>query len=134
MSGLRLDWNPGKFKAALTADLVANAEIVGEFVEAEARRRLLALPDIELGVRVVDGQRMLGRGANYRKYVATLLDNEVEQDGSNVEIRVGVRSGKGGSHHGLYIEMGSRTNPPSPFLRPAVYENAAKIVLLLSGK
>lgn len=131
---MRLDWNPKKFKQALTAELLANAEIVGKFVETDARRRLLALPDLAGDVRVINGVRYLGRGATYRRYVASLMGNEVEADSRGVTIRVGVRPGRGGSHHGLYIEMGSRTNSPSPFLRPAVFENARKIVALLAGR
>lgn len=135
---IRLDWNAGKFKQTLVAALVANAELVGEFVEAEARRRLLAFTDLAVTVpgratpRNPQGNYV--GGGPYRAYVAGLLANDVQADAKGVTIRVGVRPGRGGSHHGLYIELGSRTAPARPFLRPAVFENAARIIQVLAGK
>lgn len=118
---MKLDWHPEKLKRALTGELVSNAELVGKFVETDARRRLAAITDPDWG-------------AAYRGYVAGLMGNEVEADGRGVTIRVGVRAGRRGTHHGLYIELGSKTAAPHPFLRPAVFENAAKIVQLLAGR
>lgn len=121
MSDGELKWRPQEFKNEVARNLLANAELVGKFVETEARRRLLAITDPDWG-------------EVYRGYVARLIGNEVETDSKGVTIRVGVRPGKSGSHHGLYIELGSKTAAAHPFLRPAVYENAGKIISLLAGK
>lgn len=118
---MTLRWDASGFKAKLTGELMANAEIVGEFVESEARKRLLGIQDPDWG-------------AAYRGYVARLMDNEVVREGNGITIRVGVGRGRSGSHHGLYIELGSRTAAAHPFLRPSVIENAAKIVALLGGQ
>jgi hypothetical protein len=119
---MSLNWEPGKFKAELVKQLVANGEIAGKFVEEEARRRLLDIQDPEWG-------------AGYRaEVVARLLTSTVEQDGNEVVITVGVAEGSGGRHHGFYIELGSSTAPAHPFLRPAVFENGPQIVALLEGK
>lgn len=121
-----LTWKPDAFKKALLAELVSNAEIVGKFVEEDARRRVLAIPEPAWG-------------AGHRKYVARLLTNVVEQERNAVVIKIGLPPGKktksGTTRHlGFYIEMGSKTAPAHPYLRPAVYQNAAKIVALLEGK
>jgi hypothetical protein len=115
-------WEPAKFKAQLINELAANGEIVGKFVEEEARRRLLDIQEPDWG-------------AGYRQeVVARLLTNTVEKEANAVVINVGVAVGPSGQHHGLYIELGSSTAPAHPFLRPAVFENGAQIVALLSGK
>lgn len=119
---MSLTWNPDKFKAQLLNDLVANGEIVGKFVEGEARRRLLDIQEPEWGT------------AYRSQIVSNLLTNTVEKDGEAVVISVGVAVGPSGQHHGLYIELGSSTAPAHPFIRPAVFENAGRIVALLSGK
>ena len=110
------------FKQALLNELAANGEIVGEFVEAEARRRLLDIKDPAWG----QGYR--------EQIVSRLLTNQVETKSNEVVITVGVAKGKGGSHHGYYIELGSKTAAAHPFLRPAVFDNGKKIVQLLSGR
>jgi hypothetical protein len=117
-----LTWKPDAFKKKLVAELAENGEIVGKFVETEARRRLLAISDPKWGE------------AYRSQIVSRLLTYEVETTSQAVEIRVGVRKSSSGTHHGFYIEMGSRTAPAHPFLRPSVFGNARKIVALLSGK
>jgi hypothetical protein len=117
-----LTWKPDAFKKKLVAELAENGEIVGKFVETEARHRLLAISDPKWGE------------AYRSKLVARLLTYEVMTSAKEVTINVGVRTSSSGSHHGFYIEMGSKTAPSHPFLRPAVFQNAAKIVALLSGK
>jgi HK97 gp10 family phage protein len=122
MSDIKIDWDPGAFKKVLIQDLTKNGEIVGEFVESDARRRLLAISD-----------PAWGRG--YREgVVSRLLTNQVEAKNNEVKITVGVEKSKSGSHHGFYIELGSSTAPAHPFLRPAVFQNAKEIISLLEGK
>lgn len=117
-----INWDQEAFKAIVVDHLVQNGEIVGEFVESDARRRLLMIQDPTWG-------------RNYREQVvARLLDNMIETGQNEVIITVGVRKSKSGSHHGFYIELGSKTAAANPFLRPAVFDNAKKIVALLEGK
>lgn len=117
-----LTWKPDSFKKKLVAELVENAEIVGKFVEQDARKRLLAISDPRWGE------------AYRSKLIARLLTYEVMTSAMTVTINVGVRTSSSGSHHGFYIEMGSQTAPAHPFLRPAVFQNGKRIVALLSGK
>ena len=121
-AGYTLTWKPDELTKKISRELVANAEIVGKFVETDARRRLLAINDPKWG-------------AKYRsQVVARLLTYEVETKPKEVIIKVGVRASGSGRHHGFFIEFGSRTAPAHPFLRPSVYENAQRIISLLSGK
>lgn len=112
--------------------LVENGEIVGKFVEDDARRRLVAIRDPDWGE------------AYRRQVVGRLLTNVVEKTRTGVVIWVGVRQGAKGRDHGLWIELGTRStvvngkrrpgHPAHPYLRPAVFENARKILALLEGK
>lgn len=119
-------WTPEAVRAAALADLEANAEIVGEFVETEARRRLDAIqkPDN-------------WKAVNYRRFLSKwMLTHTVETTAKEIVIRVGMRrrSETGGDHHGFYIETGSRKAPAHPYLRPAVFDNGDQIVTLLAGE
>lgn len=127
-------WNPEALKRQVMDGLVANGEIAGKFVESEARRRLLA----------VDTPAW---GAGYRRYIANyMLASLVEREPNAVVIWVGVKRGPKGEQHGLWIELGTATiprrgstpprpgHPAHPYLRPAVFDNAPQIVLLLAGK
>ena len=127
-------WKPEDVKRAVKAQLVANGEIAGKFVETDARRRLTAITVPEWGEK-------------YRNMVVgRLLTSFVEEEAQAVVIWVGVRKGPKGSQHGLWIEVGTRGvrgtpgkpgrpgHPAHPFLRPAVFENARKILALLAGK
>jgi hypothetical protein len=108
-------------KAVIRQRLLENAEIVGKFVEEEARRRLLEITDPEWGQ------------AYREQVVSRLLTNQVTATKDEIEILVGVAKSGKGEHHGYYIELGSSTAPAHPFLRPAVFENADRIVEMLTG-
>lgn len=115
-------WSPQKVRDAALKELAENAEIVGKFVETEARRRLYAIDEPAWGER-------------YRRLiVARLLTYVVERKAKAIVITVGVRVGPKGHHHGFWIEFGSSTAPAHPFLRPAVYDNARQIVKLLADE
>ena len=117
-----LNWNAAEFKKKLVSELTENGEIVGKFVETEARQRLLAIRDPKWGMK-------------YRsQLVARLLGYEVVAKPNEVDINVGVRPSNSGRHHGFYIEVGSKTAPAHPFLRPAIFQNAARILALIRGK
>jgi hypothetical protein len=117
-----LKWDPDEFKKKLISDLAENGEIVGKFVENDARQRLLAIKDPKWGE------------AYRNRYVARLLSYEVIVKPKEVVINVGVRPSSTSRRHGFYIEIGTKKWPAHPFLRPAVFMNAAKIVALLAGK
>lgn len=123
----RLIWRPDRFKRDLDGKLVENGQLVGKFVEEDARRRLLAISEPDWG-------------AGHRNYVARLLTNTVEKERNAVVIKVGLppgrttKTGKRTRHLGFYIEMGSRSAAAHPYLRPAVFQNAKTIVALLAGR
>jgi HK97 gp10 family phage protein len=115
-------WHPERVREAALDELQANAEIVGKFVEEDARRRLYAIAEPEWGEK-------------YRRLiVGRLLTNVVEREPKAIVITVGVAGGKKGRHYGFYIETGTRKQPAHPFLRPAVFDNGRKIVALLAGR
>ena len=122
-----LKWNPTEFKKRLISELVENGEIVGKFVENDARRRLQAVMDPDWG-------------KGHRNYVSRLLTNVVETESNAVVIKIGLppgkitKEGKQTRHLGFYIEMGDAHHAAHPYLRPAVFMNAARIVALLGGK
>lgn len=129
MSNIK-SWTPEKFKAELKKDVAANGEIVGKFVETEARRRLVAIEDPDWGKAY--RQQILARSLTYA----------VEEKANEVVVNVGVAAGpttgkgsgaEGQRKRGLYIELGSSKAPAHPYLRPAVFENAGKIVGLFEG-
>lgn len=120
-------WDPITVKRAALAELQQNAELVGVFVETEARRRLDAIsnPDTK-------------RDRNYRHYLSKYLLTHVITSGNDfIEIDVGMKigpRGSGASYHGFFIEIGSDSAPAHPYLRPAVFDNRAEILQLLAGK
>lgn len=115
-------WRPDVVKQTALQELSENAEIVGKFVETEARRRLYAISDPEWGEK-------------YRRLiVGRLLTFVVEREAKAVVITVGVAGGEKGRHYGFYIETGTKRQPAHPWLRPAVFENARQIVALLAGR
>lgn len=127
-------WKPEAVRARVVEELAANGEIVGKFVETEARRRLLAI-----------GEPEWGKG--YRKMLADYyLTSLVERKAKEVTIWVGMRTGPKGQQHGLWIELGTATiprqgnrpgrpgHPAHPYLRPAVFDNGREIVQLLEGR
>lgn len=115
-------WKPEAVKEAAVKELMANGEIVGKFVETDARRRLYAIEEPEWGER-------------YRRLiVGRLLTFTVKRETKAVVITVGVAGGEKGRYYGFYIEIGTWRQPAHPFLRPAVFENAREIVALLGGR
>jgi hypothetical protein len=117
------EWSPEQVEKMVRDKLMSRAEDVGKFVETEARSKLDA-------IRTPDTKR----DVNYRSYLSNwMLTNTVTEEGKTVLIRVGMRIGKRGqTHHGFYIETGSRTAPARPYLRPAVFDNRQAIMGLLA--
>jgi len=133
VSAIIREWHPEAVRAMVMKQLSGNAEAVGIFVEQDARRRLnaIARPDNR-------------RAVNYRRFLARWgLTHVVRILANAVDIRVGMRTRPVGmkkepkradKYHGFYIEVGSRTAPAQPYLRPAVFQNAREIVRLLAGR
>ena len=115
-----LKWNAEAYKRDLLQKLAKNGEEAGDFMETEARRRMFA----------VQGPAWW---AGYRRLVASLVAHDVKIERNGVTVRVGVKRTRHSKRHGLYIELGRAQWPPSPFLSPAVHENAKKIVAILKG-
>lgn len=118
---MTLKWNAKQFKEEIKAAVADNGELVGQFVVSDARRRLLAITDPDWG-------------AGHRKYVSRLVASEVEIKPNEVVINVGARATSKSRHFGFYIETGSKSGAAHPWLRPAVFQNAKKIVGLIEGK
>jgi len=57
------------------------------------------------------------------------VDYEVVARGNEIEGRVGMKGGK--PFYWKFVEFGTRKMPAHPFIRPAVFENAATIVRLI---
>ena len=122
MSGVKVKLNSEEFKTALRAKLVSNMEIACKFVETEARTNLVAIEEPDWGA------------AYRREIVARRLTYVVTEDDKAIVGVVGVERGQSGEDHGYWIETGSKTAPPQPWLRPAVFHNAKTIVKLLTGE
>jgi hypothetical protein len=109
-------------------------ELTGKFLENEARRRLLSLPELDIQFMEEGEMRSYKGGKKHRKYVAALISSKVEVKKNEVVLEVGALATSKGRHFGFYIEMGSAKLPASPWLRPAIFENADNILKLLSGR
>lgn len=117
MSVIR-EWRQREVIGEIAAQVESDLEVAAKVVEVDARRRLLAIHDPEWG-----------RG--YRKLLALFrLTSFVERDGTTVEAGIGMTGRKEG-WLGFYIEVGSRTAPAHPWLRPALLTNLENILTLL---
>lgn len=119
-------WRQKEFMDVVHANLVKRMGTVGKFVETEARRRL-------------EGIQTPKKGTNYRRQIlARRLTYVVKEEQMAVTAYVGIKMGTkpvaGAETMGLYVELGSHTAPPQPFLRPAVLENKREITELIGGK
>jgi hypothetical protein len=110
------DWDLERFKEQVKAQLAENMEIVCVEVEQQARANMHAIEWRE-------------RFRAYRqKLLCRLIGHEVEIGEDFVEGRIGIREEGGHSKAGYFIEVGQRNAPAQPWLRPAVFENAQRIV------
>lgn len=62
------------------------------------------------------------------------ISHTVGAKGNTVFGAVGVRKGKGFAHWGWFHEMGTVKMAAHPFLRPAVFGNAAEILRRICGR
>lgn len=118
MSVIR-EWRQREVIEEITAQVESDLRVAAKVVEVDARRRLLAIHDPEWG-----------RG--YRKLLALFrLTSFVERSRDAVEAEVGIPKGKTGDV-GFWIEVGSKSAPAHPWLRPALLTNLENILTLLS--
>ena len=117
MSMIR-EWRQREVIEEIMVQVESSLEVAAKMVEVDARRRLLAIHDPEWG-----------RG--YRKLLALFrLISFVERDSKAVEASIGMTGRKEG-WLGFYIEVGSKTAPAHPWLRPALLTNLESILALL---
>jgi hypothetical protein len=115
-------WQPGVVVEAVKEELVENMELACKVVEVDARRRLLAIQDPKFG-----------RG--YRRILAMFkLISFVEVGAKAVIGHIGIPKAEKGSDYGFWIEIGSKTAPAHPWLRPALLNNKREILKLLGGQ
>lgn len=113
------EWNPGDVVDRFIEVYQERAPMVGKFLEDEARKRLDAIT-----------HPRQKRPANYRKYLSKyILTHVVEEDWKSINVLVGMKIGqRGQTHHGFYIETGSRTAAAHPYLRPALLQNQREVL------
>jgi len=117
------DWNPQGVKASVAEQVAKDMEVACKLVETQARANLMAI-----------STPASGRGYR-RKVLAPRVKYEIEMGKDFVEGRVGILRGRHNEYHGAYyIEIGSRKYPAHPWLRPAVFNNAREIMLIIAGK
>jgi len=105
-----LSWRPEQLKRDIQKKLLTNAEAVGTFVAGRASQ----LAPKRTGA------------------LAAAIDYVVTRSGWDVEIVVGVPKASK-AFYARFQEFGTRRMAAHPFLRPAVQQNAAEIVRLLTG-
>lgn len=113
-----LKWKPEEFKQKVKSQLAENGQEVGSFVQGNARQRLNNISDPEWGKQ-------------YRSLVASLIGFNVQELKNEVVVTVGVRPTYT-KFHGYWIELGTSRRPSQPFLRPAIFDNKAKIARLFT--
>lgn len=121
-------WMPQNVRNMVLEVLDNNAETAAHFILDNARQRFRSIttPDTP-------------RDRAYRnflyKYMFAYNINKVP-NGREIEIglKVGQTGTSGVHHHGFFIEIGSKSAPSHPYLRPAVFGNAAEITQLWTGE
>lgn len=109
MSRIIREWNADKVRAMVSGKLVQNMDRACQFAEDQAAARV----PVRTGITRDD------------------ITHEVSARGNTIEGRVGVKRGK--SFYAFFVEMGTRKMAAKPFLRPAVFGNAAEILRILRG-
>lgn len=115
------EWRQEEVVQEVSDEVERNMETAAKMVEVDARRNLLKIRDPEWGIA-------------YRKLLAFYrLTSVVTRDTRAISAGVGMPPGKQGSDYGYWIEVGSRSAPAHPWLRPALCHNLRNILRLLSG-
>ena len=109
MTKLIAEWDAAKFKHKMLVKSAEGMVRVCQFVVAKAQANAPVLTGLT------------------REEITYKL--EVQENAVEGIVGVGKEA-----FYARFIEMGTRFLPARPFLRPAVYENAAEIMRLLVGK
>lgn len=128
MSGVKITWNADKFKAKMSAKVIDGMDRVGQFC----------------------AERAAADAPVYRGVLRASVTYKVEAHGETIECIVGVRAkafwawfielGTSGYERGATTVSGHTVKrriparPAHPFLRPAVFGNAAEIMRRFVGK
>lgn len=103
------DWNPARVKAAIAGSMVQNMAVAASFALEQAKARVPV------------------RKGNLRRN----LIFEIEARGDVIEGRIGARKK---FFQAFFLEVGTSKLRARPFLRPAVFGNAATILRMLRGE
>jgi HK97 gp10 family phage protein len=109
VSGVKITWNADKVKRGISAKAIDGMDRVGQF----CAERASANAPVDRGILRSD------------------VTYKVEPHGEAVETIVGA---KRRSFWAWFVELGTRKMAAQPFLRPAVFGNAAEIMRLFVGK
>ena len=112
-------WEPKKVIAAVSGALIQNMDIAAAFCAQEAR------------ARVPSARRWVRQGVYSSGILRRNILYEVHARGDVVEGRIGVRKK---IYWGWMVERGTVKMRASPFLRPAVFQNASTILRILRGE
>ena len=116
------EWRSREVVEAVAAQVQRNMEDAAKVVEIDARRRLRAIQDPEFG-------------RAYRRILALFrLTSVVVREGDVVEGRIGIPAGEKGGDYGFWIEIGSKTAPAQPWLRPALFAQLRDVLRLIGGR
>jgi hypothetical protein len=117
-----VEWRAREVTAQIAEQVAEDMATAGKMVEVDARRRLLAIREPEFG-------------QGYRRVLALYrLISFVMRELSTITAYIGIPPGEEGSDYGFWIEVGSRTAPANPWLRPALLTNLKNVMNLLSGR
>jgi hypothetical protein len=115
------EWRQREVFEAIAADVQETMEIAAKVVETDARRRLLRIREPDFGRK-------------YRMVLALYrLTSFVRREGKAIVGKIGIPAGEKGGDYGFWIEIGSKTAPAQPWIRPALIENLRNIVRLFNG-
>ena len=122
MSDVTIRWDAKRVTREIADEVEATLEVAGKVVEVDARRRMLAIREPE-------------RGRGYRRVLALYrLTSAVVRTSWEIAVEIGIPKGKKGGDYGFWIEVGSRTAPAHPWLRPALLTNLKGIMGLFGGR
>lgn len=113
-------WTPEKLIEEYKTRISKNADMVGYRMRNSARGRLRSIshPDNK-------------RDANYRRFVASRIVHQVETEGDDVVLSIGVDGPEPLS--GYYIETGSETAPAANYLRSTLIQDLPNEIGALFG-
>ena len=115
------EWNQAEVIAAARAQVAENLAVAGKIVEVDARRRLLRIKAPEFGLK-------------YRRILALYrLTSYMTAKKNEITAHIGIPRGPRGGDYGFWIEIGSRTAPAQPWLRPALMTKLRDIEELLNA-